>query len=653
MVAMIGIDAYAAECPHYVVVATEHTDIENNPAYLDLRPNDADVHLYLWEQTLTGSMGEEVPYEGAFYSHLVVNSGWFGLGFVNDNPIDFSLFGKQEMVLHFAMRTTATCPMFVKLESPGYPGFARIDLTGAYDLPRDGEWHVVEIPMSAFTAQGLTWRGKMSGKNFFTIVSEQSSPGQWFDIDYVYFHNGVREDGSVYQNPFESAEVDPSLPAYWLIASEHNGIEHDANYVDMRPDNVSRFLYVWENTAEAYEPQGEPFEGGQFSCLHVTAPAGWFGFGCVSSAPVDFSPLAKQPCFLRFAVKTSSLMPLFVKLEGLNNSSAIVYLQGEYEFSRDGEWHLIEIPMSRFFSQGLDWNGSVANKVYFSLVSEKADKDYLVSFDGVWIEAGSPAGSSVEPPVVDVEALPDFVMVACEDGVVPDGMNCLDLRPDGSSINLYVWEGTATEAPADGEAFEGSQYSALQVQGSWFGFGIMNSAPFDFTCFAYKNFYLHMALKTTSEMPLVVKLEGRNEASLAIEGEYGFKRDGEWHELIIPMADFFSQGLVWNGMMEGKNFFSLLSEKVEPGAVIAFDAIYFYADGNAPGGVHGAVGSTQPTFCCGRTIYLGDATAPTMVCNLAGQPVFVGTAVSIDATRWAKGFYVVRNGVSVTKIIIK
>lgn len=652
-VGIINGSIYAADIPQYVVVATEHTNIEANPSYLDLRPNDTDVHFYLWESTLTGSTGEEAPYEGAFYSHLEVNSGWFGMGFVNDNPIDFSVFGRQEMVLHFAMRTTSTCPMFVKLESPGYPGSARIDLTGAYDLPRDGEWHVVEIPMSAFIAQGLTWKGKMSGKNYFTLISEESSPGQWFDIDYIYFHNGVREDGSVYQNPFESVTSDPSLPSYWLIASEHNGIDNDGAYVDMRPDDVSRFLYIWENTAEGYQTDGEPYEGGQFSCLHVTAPAGWFGFGCVSRTPIDFSPLTKQPYFLRFAIKTNSLMPLFVKLEGLDNTSAEVYLQGEYEFSRDGEWHLVEIPMSRFFSQGLDWNGMVADKIYFSLVSEKADKDYLLSFDGVWIEAGEPTGAGNESPSVDVSALPDFVMVACEDGVVPAGMNYMDLRPNGSSINLYVWEGTAVEAPADGDAFEGSQYSALKIQGNWFGFGILNSAPFDFTCFAYKNFYLHMAMKTTSEMPLVVKLEGRNEASLTLRGEYGFERDGEWQEVIIPMDDFFSQGLVWNGMMEGRNYFSLLSEQAESGAVIAFDAIYFYADGNKTEGVRKSVQKTPLTFCNDRTIYVGEAALPTTVYNIAGQQIYAGTAAQIDAACWSKGVYIVRNGRNTTKIIIK
>lgn len=651
----IATTAVAADAlPRYAVVAAEHMGIENNPNYLDLRPNDEDAHMYLWEGTLTGSEGTGEPYEGSTYAHLVINSGWFGFGFITDTPRDFSLFAERDMVLHFAIRTNATCDMRVQLEGPGYPTVAKINLKGAYDVPRDGEWHVVEIPMSAFFSQGLVWDGKISSKNYFTIISENSSAGQYLDLDYVYFHDGVREDGTKYVSPFASGEVSNENPAYYLIASEHTGVEGNADYVDLRPDDVTKHLYVWENTAEGYEPSGEPYEGGQYSCLHVTAPAGWFGFGIVNdNMPVDFSPITKQPYFLRFAIKTASLMPLFVKLEGANGTSAVVYIKGDYEFLRDDQWHLVEIPMSDFLSQGLDWNGTLTNALYFSIVSEKATPDYLLSFDGVWIEAGEPSGASGETPDVDVNSLPDFVMVACEDGVAPADGNILDMRPNGSSINLYVWDGTAVEAPADGEAWEGSQYSALKIQNSWFGFGILNSAPVDFTCFQYKEFYLHAAFKTTSDMPLFIKLEGLYEATINLTGEYAFERDGEWHELNIPMRDFFSQGLVWNGLMEGKNFFSLISEQAENGAEIAFDGIYFYSTGNTINSVERVEAADGAIRYMGGIIYPVDAAQPTVVCNVAGQQVYNSVADEVDTHAWAAGIYVVRNGENVKKLIIK
>lgn len=639
--------------PRFAIVAAEHTGIENNPDYLDLRPNDIDSHLYLWEGTLMGSEGDGEPFEGASYSHMVINSGWFGVGFISDVSRDFSLFAERDMVLHFAIRTNATCDMRVQLEGPGYPAAAKINLKGAYDVPRDGEWHVVEIPMSAFFSQGLVWNGKVSGKNYFTIISENSTPGQYLDLDYIYFHDGVREDGTAYENPFEGGEVSDENPSYYLIASEHTGIENNDDYVDLRPNDTDKHLYVWENTAEGYEASGEPYEGGQYSCLHITAPAGWFGFGVVSDTPIDFSPLYEQPYFLRFAIKTASLMPLFVKLEGQNGTSAVVYLKGNYEFLRDDQWHLIEIPMSDFLSQGLDWNGSLSGTLYFSIVSEKAQTDYLLSFDGVWIEAGKPSGASGETPEVDINSLPDYVLVACEDGAAPADANIMDMRPNGSSINLYVWENTAVEAPADGEAFEGSQYSALRIQNTWFGFGLMNSAPFDFTCFSYKEFFLRLALKTTSTMPLFIKLEGLYEASITLAGEYAFERDGEWHLIEIPMADFFSQGLVWNGLMEGKNFFSLISEQAENGAVIAFDGIYYYSMGKEINHVEQLERPVDRILYRDNTVYPGDKTIPTTVCNITGHTVYNSVAESISTVGWNAGVYIVRNGMNVKKIIIK
>ena len=135
-VAAINFNASAAD-PDYVVVAAEHQNIESNPQYMDLRPDDVTRHLYLWENTVVGETLTDSPYEGNEYTRLTVNSGWFGLGFISDAPLDLSVFQRKEMVLHFALRTTATCPLQVRLEGGAYPGTATINLTGLYDVPHD------------------------------------------------------------------------------------------------------------------------------------------------------------------------------------------------------------------------------------------------------------------------------------------------------------------------------------------------------------------------------------------------------------------------------------------------------------------------------------------------------------------------------------
>ncbi|MDD4969008.1 MAG: hypothetical protein PHT07_06225 [Paludibacter sp.] len=644
-----SIQISANTLPKYVIVAAEHSNIENNPNYLDLRPNDVDRHMYLWENMASGTTETDTPFEGASYSKFVVKGGWFGVGFVNDQPIDFSTFAQNDFILHFVLKTTANCPLFVKLESGGYPGSAKIDLKGRYDVPRDGQWHVVEIPMAAFFAQGLTWNGNMSGKNFFTLISEQSTPGQVISLDYVYFFAGVRDDGTVYKET--TGDVSPANPTWYVVASEHTDIANKPEYVDLRPNGSDVNMYVWENTAVAAAATGAPFEGAQYANLTVTAPAGWFGFGFTNSVARDFSPFAKQKYTLHFAVKTTSMMPLFIKLEGLNGTTAVGYLTGKYDFSRDGKWHEIQIPMSAFFSQGLDWNGNMSGKVYFSLVSEKSDKNVELGFDAVWFRAGDPVSTDPVVVPVDPSTLPDFVLVATEHTNIENDPKYLDLRPNGTDINLNVWENTATGIAQEGLAYEGAQYSNLKINSAWFGFGFINTVNRDFTCFKYKNFILHFALKSTSNMPLFVKLEGRGEATVNLTGNYGFARDGQWHKIEIPMSEFFNQGLVWDGPMANKNYFTLVSQTAETNATIGFDYVYFYADKSS---AISTVNQEKLQILQNATsIHIANANNREItIYSIHGKVLYRGTSDIISTVNYPKGIYLIKAGSICTKFIL-
>lgn len=646
----MSINVFAAGYPKYVIVAAEHDNIATNSDYLDIRPNNADRHMYLWENTVTGSTQTDTPFEGASYTKLVVNSGWFGIGFISDNAIDFSTFAKNDFILHFAIKTTANCPLFVKLESGGYPGFGKVNLTGKYNVARDGQWHVVEIPMSAFFAQGLIWTGNVKSKNYFTLISEQSTPGQVVNLDYVYFYAGTRENGTVYTESI--GEVSPSNPTWFLVASEHTDIATNAKYVDLRPNGSNVNMYIWENTATAAEATGTAFEGAQYANLIVTAPGGWFGFGFTSSVAREFSAFAKQKYTLQFAVKSTSLMPIFIKLEGLNGTSANCYLMGKYDFARDGKWHQIEIPMSAFFSQGLDWNGNMSNKVYFSLVSEKAEKNVELGFDAVWFKAGDPTNTDIIVNPIDPKTLPDTVLVATEHTNIATNIHYLDLRPNGTDIVLNVWENTATGIAQVGNAYEGSQYSNLKINSNWFGFGFVNTTNRDFKCFAYKKFILHFALKTTSNMPLFVKLEGRGEAIVQLTGTYSFARDGQWHVIEIPMSEFFSQGLIWDALMANKNFFTLISESAEVNATIGFDDVFFYADKQSA--VNSVTENKLKFYQKGSSLHvLNPENEQINIFTIQGINVYKGTTEVISTTGINKGIYILKMGSSSSKFIIK
>lgn len=447
-----------------------------------------------------------------------------------------------------------------------------------------------------------------------------------------------------------TASMAAADPDFVIVSAEHTGIDNNPAYLDLRPNDTTRHLYIWENTATGETLTDTPYEGGEYLRLHVAS--GWFGLGFVSDDAVDMSVFSRKNMVLHFAVRTKSTCPLFVKLEGgTYPGSARVDLKGIYDVARDGEWHLIQIPMTDFLYQGLDWSTPIAGKNYFALVSEQSQTDYLLSFDAITIEAGEPQPVDEPRPDVDKSKLADYVLIAAEDGVVPAGKNVLDLRPNGSDINLYVWENTAAENPTvDGEAFEGAQYSSLLVQNSWFGFGVMNSSPKDFTCFQYKDFRFHAAMRTTSQMPLELRFEGLGSAVVELD-ETMLPRDGKWHEIEFPYSDLAAQGLVWDGEQMGKNFMSLVSEQAENGAVLDFDAIYFYSTGDKEDSVAQLPAATTLTFD-GTTLRTTVASR-IVVCNVMGQMVANTEATEVSTAGWQLGLYIARQGNAVVKFVVK
>ena len=73
---LLGASSMQAADPDFVIVSAEHTGIDDNPAYLDLRPNDVTRHLYIWENTATAETLTDSSYEGGEYLRLHVASGW-------------------------------------------------------------------------------------------------------------------------------------------------------------------------------------------------------------------------------------------------------------------------------------------------------------------------------------------------------------------------------------------------------------------------------------------------------------------------------------------------------------------------------------------------------------------------------------------------
>lgn len=178
---------------------------------------------------------------------------------------------------------------------------------------------------------------------------------------------------------------------FWPIAID--GTTADANaskmVADFRPDDVGKFLYIWENTYVANDnPTGLNFHGNTegYTALLVGS-VGWSGCGyCLTES--DGSNAWQAAEALRQAIVASpDDYFLHMAIKSTDNASHCFYVLGseatkfvlgstsQYDgpvykdFTRNGEWAEFDIPMAQY-AQALSATTCVAGVNVFVALSE-------------------------------------------------------------------------------------------------------------------------------------------------------------------------------------------------------------------------------------------------------------------------------------------
>lgn len=140
---------------------------------------------------------------GEYLAFQVGTAGWSGFGFACDPAgtatKDMSAV-TGDFTLHVAMKATGTSTHCIMME--GGDGIsARVavgassfvdgaNVTAAYtDFTRDGQWHLVEIPMSEFFNKGLRYPAPMKG-NVFALLSGGVA-GTTISLDAIFIYRKV------------------------------------------------------------------------------------------------------------------------------------------------------------------------------------------------------------------------------------------------------------------------------------------------------------------------------------------------------------------------------------------------------------------------------------------------------------------------------
>ena len=134
-----------------------------------------------------------------------------------------------------------------------------------------------------------------------------------------------------------------------------------------------------------------------------------------------------------------------------------------------------------------------------------------------------------------------------------------DFRPNEVDCFLYDWAGGFTGGTCAGPNFYGvvTDWVNMSINTGlgWFGAGFFSMNLDNIKKLADisaepENYYLHMAWKGNNTGNYAVKLyDGVIDGcpvTVDVDGEYGFARDGEWHEIEVPLKAFYDQGLNYN-----------------------------------------------------------------------------------------------------------
>jgi beta-glucanase (GH16 family) len=300
-------------------ILTETTPVDNSVTY------DTDAFLYLWNN-LTSLSG--TAFEGTDAWHMTANPGaWFGMGVFAQ--FDRNMQNYSDGHLHLHMKTTSTAPfrIGVKSSAAGESWVELVDGGESYGLVRDGNWHEVVIPLNSFLNVDFNTISQL-----FMIAGDPPPSAFTFSIDNVYWSPSVArptpENGSF--------GIFTEDPAHKTAGDYLLGVDGE--------------FYIWENTLQPATQT--PYEGSASMAFTSTPGLTWFGAAFTPTIKYDLTAFRYPTSKLHLALKTTSTTTFRLGMRSGNvddiGQKWIEFEAGNdpYGFVRDGNWHVVEIPMT-------------------------------------------------------------------------------------------------------------------------------------------------------------------------------------------------------------------------------------------------------------------------------------------------------------------
>jgi beta-glucanase (GH16 family) len=356
---------------------TYGTGLETNFNYSNL------AALYLWNN-LTANGNPPAPSEGtSCWSFNIAAGNWFGMGaFV---PNFRNMMNYSDGYLHFDIQASAgdTTPMQVGISSSvaGDSGAFYLplgsDSTSEFWFPRDGNWHSVSIPLNRFANTDF------HTINQFFMISSTANPTTplTLSIDNVWWQPSV-------------ARATPQNGNFGVYSET----TAHTNAGDFALGTQGNF-FIWGNTMVAATQH--PYNGDTSDISLVAAPGmTWSGMAFTPDVKYNLSAFESSNCNLVFAMKTTSTTPFLVGMQSgdLNGVGQKWITFGgpgvdPYGFVRDGNWHVVSIPLSAF---GPEVDLTAVSE-FFEILSSTGPISNL-ELDDIYFSNGGAASAPASPP---------------------------------------------------------------------------------------------------------------------------------------------------------------------------------------------------------------------------------------------------------------
>ena len=313
-------------------VFTETIPVDNALAYGDDTDPEfyygPDAAVYLWEDTMIESATPSTPSEGTECWTFDVNAGgWYGMGVFLPNYRNMKNY--SDGFLHFDIQTTLTNSMKVGIKSSrgGEFWLPLGDETDEFGFARDGQWHSVTIPLNRYANTDFN-----TIHQIFMLAADSASASTTLSLDNIYWEPSVAR----------STPANGNFGVY----TETTG-NKDAGEFALGVDGN---FFVWEHTLN--DATQDPYEGSESISLQSAPGLNWFGAAFTPNVKYNLSAFSYPESKLHFAMKTSSSVTFQVGMKSGNMDGVgqkwITFTAGSdpYGFVRDGQWHIVEIPMA-------------------------------------------------------------------------------------------------------------------------------------------------------------------------------------------------------------------------------------------------------------------------------------------------------------------